>query len=126
MNGGRASDMGNAYHEDLLNSWTPENKESNIPAMMAESTYKYANSLSTRFLTSSNYLSLNNISLGYSFPTKLVKKLGLSELRVYGAAENVALWSKRKGLDPRQSYTASSNATYSAVRSISGGVKVSF
>ena len=126
MSGGTSSGMGSAYHEDLLKSWTPENTNTDVPALMAESKYKYANSTSTRFLTSSNYLALNNITVGYSFPNKLIKKLGLGELRVYGAAENVALWSKRKGLDPRMGFVSSDNTNYSAVRSISGGVKVSF
>jgi len=77
-------------------------------------------------LISSNYLSLNNITLGYTFKKDWVKKLGLQELRIYGAAENVALWSARKGLDPRQSFTASENSTYSPSRTISGGIRVAF
>lgn len=87
---------------------------------------QYANATSDRFLISSNYLSLNNITLGYTFPKAWTSKLGLSELRIYGAAENVALWSKRKGLDPRQGFLSSRNATYSPYRSISGGLRVSF
>lgn len=126
MWGGSSSYMGQAWHEDILKAWTPENPNTDVPALMSEAQYKYATSLSTRFLTSSNYLSLNNISVGYTFPNKLTGKLGLSELRIYGACENVALWSKRKGLDPRQGYVSSSNTNYSPIRSISGGIKVSF
>jgi TonB-linked SusC/RagA family outer membrane protein len=122
---GTAQSMGLNWHKDMLNAWTPENPDSNIPALMLSDTYSY-NSTSTRFLISSNYVSLNNVTLGYSFPSDLVKKFFLSSLRVYVAAENVALWSKRKGLDPRQSYATSNNSTYSPVRNISGGLKVSF
>jgi hypothetical protein len=82
--------------------------------------------MSDRWLISSNYVALNNITFGYTFPTKLARKLCFESIRVYGAAENVALWSKRKGLDPRQGSLSSNNETYSPIRSISGGIRVSF
>ena len=73
------------------------------------------------------YLSLNNISLGYTLPKTLLAKAGISKIRVYAVADNVYLWSARKGLDPRQSVTGDSNPRYySPVRSISGGVQLSF
>ena len=56
----------------------------------------------------------------------VLNALRLKGLRIYCSAENVALWSKRKGLDPRQGFVSSENATYSPIRAISGGVKVSF
>ena len=69
-------------------------------------------------------LSLNNISLGYTLPKSLTSKVGLESIRIYGAADNVALWSKRKGMDPRQSYIQSYAGYYAALRTISGGIKV--
>ena len=126
MWGGASGSMGNAWHEDILKSWTPENTDTDVPALMAEAKYKYSTSLSDRFLISSNYLALNNITIGYTFPEKITRKFGVGELRIYGAAENVALWAKRKGLDPRQGYVSSDNTNYSDRRTISGGIKVSF
>jgi hypothetical protein len=114
-------------HQDLLNAWTKDNTNTNVPRLDAEGDNGYyASSTSTRFLTSSNYISLNNITLGYTLPQKWVRKAFLDNVRIYFAAENVALWSARKGLDPRQGYTSSDNATYSPIRSLSGGVKVTF
>ncbi|MDE7153766.1 MAG: TonB-dependent receptor [Muribaculaceae bacterium] len=118
--------VGQAWHQDILKAWTPENTNTDVPRLALDEKFPYWNSLSTRFLTSSNYLSLNNITIGYTLPSKWVSKIGLTDVRVYGAAENVALWSRRKGLDPRQSYTAASNTDYSTMRSISGGIRVSF
>ena len=70
---------------------------------------------------------LANIMLGYTLPNDWVKKLYLEKLRVYFACENVWVWSKRQGLDPRQSFTGGSNNTYNAaVRTISGGLTVTF
>lgn len=125
MHGGTTGDLGRNWHKDILNAWTPQNTKTDIPRL--DSQDQYANSYySDRWLTSSNYLSLNNITVGYSFPKKIVSKMFLSELRLYFAAENVALWSARKGLDPRQGYLNSQNSTYSPMRSISGGLRVSF
>ena len=115
---------GTAMHVDVLRAWTPENTETDIPRL--DRYWQYMNASSDRWLTSSKYFSINNVSVGYTFPTKWVSKLGLQELRLYGAAENVAIWSARKGLDPRQGYFASAASNYSAMRLISGGVKLTF
>jgi len=120
-----------ALHKDVLNAWSPSNPGSDIPSLYTEAQRNYGASLSDRFLVSSNYLQLQNISVGYTLPKTFTRKFGVESLRVYGAAENVALWTKRKGLDPRQVLAASSNFesnnyTYSPIRAISGGLRVTF
>lgn len=117
---------GATWHKDILNAWTPQNTNTDVPRTYVASQKSYASSTSDRFLISSNYVSLNNITLGYTFPAKWTNKLGISSFRIYGAAENVALWSRRKGLDPRQGFISSSNSTYAPIRAISGGVRVEF
>ncbi len=47
-----------------------------------------------------SYIRLQNISLGYTFPSKWMKKAGISSLRLYANIQNVFTWSKYKGLDP--------------------------
>jgi hypothetical protein len=117
--------IGDAYHKDLYKSWTPENPNSNYPRFVLGDQYTSASS--DRFLTDASYLSLQNINFGYTFPSKWISKLGVSKLRVYVACENVWLWSQRKGLDPRQSYTGGASAAYySPIRTISGGVNLTF
>ena len=124
MHGGTSSDAGQNWHKDILNAWSPENKNTNIPRLDAIDSY--TNSLSTRFITSSDYFSINNITLGYTLPKRWTKALGVESLRLYGAADNVALFSARQGFDPRMGYTAATSASYSALRTISGGVKLTF
>ncbi|MCM1029633.1 MAG: SusC/RagA family TonB-linked outer membrane protein [Pseudoflavonifractor sp.] len=119
-----ADDWGRNWHKDILNAWTPQNTNTNVPRLDALD--QYSGSTSDRWLTNSNYLSLNNITLGYTLPNKLTRQLHLQQLRIYGSAENVALWTARKGFDPRQSYTDTDGATYSGIRCISGGIRVSF
>ena len=116
---------GGALHVDMLNAYAADNKSSNIPRLVYGDSY--ANSTSDRFLTSASYLSLQNITLGYTLPKSLTTKLDLQRVRLYVVADNVWVWSKRQGLDPRQSITGSaSNAYYSSIRAISGGISVTF
>lgn len=116
--------IGQNLHKDILNAWQQEGDITDVPRM--STTDQYTNSLSTRFITSSNYLALNNITVGYTIPEKVTNKIGISNVRVYFSGENVALWAKRKGMDPRQSFLATSNDTYSPIRCFSGGLRLSF
>ena len=118
------SNVGGAFHADVLNSWTPENPNSDIPRWMFGD---QDTSTSDRFLTSASYLSLQNINLGYTLPANITKKFFVEKLRVYFAAENVWLWSKRQGLDPRQNIDGSTtNAYYSPIRTFTGGLTLTF
>lgn len=116
--------FGQNWHKDMLNAWTPENRNTDIPRLDVSD--QYANATSDRFLVSSNYLSLNNVTLGYSLPKSVVNKLRLQNVRIYCSAENVFLISARKGMDPRQGYVVSEGALYKASRCISGGIHVEF
>ena len=114
---------GKAMHVDMLNAWTSENKNTNVPRMNVKDLY--TNNLSDRWLTSSDYLSLQNITFGYTLPKSLTRKLQIDGIRLYFVADNVALLTARKGLDPRQGYVAADNV-YSPIRTISGGISLNF
>lgn len=119
------NDAGHAMHEDLLKAWSPTNLGSDIPRWQYDDTYM--NGGSDRFLTSARYLSLQNVTVGYTLPHKWTEKLRIQKLRIYGVGDNLYVWSARKGLDPRMVLTGSVNNTYySAIRTISGGVSVTF
>lgn len=124
MHGGTPSYGGNNWHTDIYNAWTPDNTNTDVPRLDAND--KDANSSSTRFVTSSDYLSLNNITFGYTLPSRVVNKIKIEKLRLYVSADNVALLSSRKGLDPRQSYTAATSARYAPIRTVSGGILLTF
>lgn len=125
---GESGNLGFAFHKDLLGAWTPENPNTNVPMLMSDGPYTGNGNYyyTDRWLVSSNYLSLNNITFGYTLPGKITSSIGISELRIYFAAENVALASARKGMDPRQSYTSSTASAYSALRTLTGGIHISF
>ena len=116
---------GRSFHADLLDAWTPSNTSSDIPRIQYGDSY--AAYTSDRFLVSGSYLSLQDVTLGYTLPRALCSKIGINKVRVYATGSNLWLWSKRQGLDPRQSITgATSNAYYSPIRTISGGITVTF
>jgi TonB-linked SusC/RagA family outer membrane protein len=130
-------ETGHAMHRDLLNAWSPENTNSNIPRLSTAAVDDPGSGSQTpmdRFLTSSNYLCLNNLALGYNLPKSIVTPLTLHNVRVYVAGENLFLLTKRKGMDPRYNlgiggYTSGgglASGSYSAMRSITAGVTVTF
>lgn len=119
------SSTGYAIHKDMLNAWSADNTTSDIPRWQYGD--QNTSAFSDRFLMDASSLTLSNINLGYTFPKKLVAKIGLSNLRLYVAGENLYYWTKRKGFDPRGSFSGeTSTSTYSPSRTISGGLTVSF
>ena len=118
-------DAGSAFHVDLLKSWTPNNTSSNIPRFQYGDEYTVATC--DRFLASAAYLNFQSFSVGYTLPKNLTRKISLEKVRVYMTGENLCFWSARKGLDPRYDYGATEALTaYSLMRTIMGGVQVSF
>ncbi|MDD2196656.1 MAG: TonB-dependent receptor [Bacteroidales bacterium] len=121
--------IGHNWHMDILDAWTPENTNTNVPRLnYADVSYQKT---SSRFVVSSDYLALNSIVLGYTLPSKLLKSAGIASLRIYAVGDNLALLSNRKGFDPRQyfgggSSTTSGSFAYSAMKTISGGITLTF
>ena len=126
------SSAGNNIHKDILNAWSEDNKDSDIPRLDGDATVGQTSV--DRFFVSSNFLSVNNVTIGYTFPANVARKLGLGSLRIYAAGENLAVLTARKGIDPRfsmgiGSYTSGSglnSGSYSAMRNITGGVTLTF
>jgi TonB-linked SusC/RagA family outer membrane protein len=124
MHSGSSSNAGNNWHKDIYDAWTPENTNTDVPRLNAND--RFASSTSTRFLTSSDYLSVNNITIGYTLKKSISNSVNVAKLRVYVTADNVALLASRKGLDPRQSFTSATTARYTPIRTLSGGLNLVF
>lgn len=121
---GSAPDVGNNYHRDVFNSWTPENTSASLPRFDLFDTQN--DDRSDFWLTDLSYLNLQDITLSYDLPSTLFESIGLGGVRVYGMATNVYLWSARQGYDPRLSVVGNALNEYSIVRSISGGATITF
>ena len=137
MHNGSGQQLGTAMHKDLLDAWTPENPNSDIPRLSTAAIDDPGSGSQTpldRFLTNSNYLCLSNLTVGYTLPSKWVKPLSIKSVRLYFAGENLFLLTARQGLDPRYnlgigSFTTGqglSSGSYSAMRTLTGGITVTF
>ncbi len=117
--------IGTNYHKDVLKAWSPDNKNSDIPRFQYQD--QYTAQSSDRFIMDASYLNFQNAQFGYSLPERVTQRLMISRLRVYVACDNIVYWSRRQGFDPRFSFSGSTNsAVNSPVRTISGGINLTF
>ncbi len=84
-------------YANRFNSLT--NPTSDIPAAYANGTMVY----SSRVVEDASYLRLKTISLGYNLPSKALRKLHISALRVYVSVDNVWTLTGYSGPDPEVS-----------------------
>jgi TonB-linked SusC/RagA family outer membrane protein len=116
----------NLYAE-TLNRWTGPGTSNTIPRMSldrANDNYR----TSDLFIENGSYFSLKNVTLGYTFPSALVKKATFSNLRVYVTGQNVFMLTKYTGYTPELGYTDGNRqrgvdvAQYPSVRSFTFGL----
>ncbi|MBF6655090.1 SusC/RagA family TonB-linked outer membrane protein [Flavobacterium columnare] len=125
------SDPGRNFHKDIYNTWTVQNPTAPLPAIDKVRDNNWSGT-SDIFLIKSDYISLEDVSLTYDFNKKfLPKSMSSLTMALYGT--NLALWSKRQGLDPRLSNIGNSQATngqslnkYQAQRTFSFGLTAKF
>lgn len=115
---------------DLLNAWTPENTNTDVPRIANRPTGAITNDMfSSRFIQNANYLKIANIQLGYNLPNKIFGRY-LSNVRVYASAQNLAIFSKYRGYNvdfAGGTFTPGYNyASYPTPRSVMFGAQFSF
>jgi TonB-linked SusC/RagA family outer membrane protein len=87
------------FTSDVLNAWTPNNTDTNIPrAVLGDPNQN--NRASTRFLYNGAYLRLKTIQLGYTLSDEILEKLKIDNLRVYATGQNLFTSTSYNGLDP--------------------------
>ncbi len=120
----------------VLNAWTPTNKNTNIPRAISSDPNQNARP-STRFLENGSYLRLKNIMLGYNIPEKSLQSLSkgvVKSFRIYVSAQNILTFTKYTGYDPEVgNRTPSSSLTngidfavYPQPKAFQVGLQVSF
>lgn len=116
----------NNWHTDILNRWQEPGDITDVPRL-SNNVDSNVSSTSTRFLTKSDYLALNNVRLGYTIPVSAIDNLGLSNLSIYVSGDNLMLLSARDGFNPSVSEAGESDwYTYSPLSTVTAGVKVQF
>ena len=118
-----SGDAGSTFHVDWIKSWSPNNTSSNLPRW--QYTDQYSTGASDRFLTDASYFNFQSFTIGFTLKKSWIK--GIQKARIYASGENLWFWSARQGLDPRYSFTGNTQvAVYSPVRTISGGIQLTF
>ena len=83
----------------FANRWTPENASSNMPRANATGSEEY----SSRVIEDGSFLRLKNVSLGYTIPSRQLRKAGISSMRIYVSADNIWTLTDYSGPDPEVS-----------------------
>ncbi|MGB7529461.1 SusC/RagA family TonB-linked outer membrane protein [Sphingobacterium cellulitidis] len=110
----------------ILDAWSPTNPDSNIPALSRRDA-NGEKRFSSYFVEDGSYLKMRNINLGYTFPSSVVDKIKLSNLRIHVTAQNLfaikKTWGEDKftGMDPENPGTG-----YPMPLSVYFGLNVSF
>jgi TonB-linked SusC/RagA family outer membrane protein len=114
----------------LLNAWTLENTNTDVPRVAYKSTGSITNDMfSQRFIQNASYLKIANVELGYNFPDKWFGGY-VKGVRLYASAQNVTTLSKYKGYNvdfAGGTFTPGYNyASYPTPRTIMFGAHFSF
>ncbi len=92
---------------------------------------------SSRFLEDGSYLRLKNLQLGYTIPAATLKKIGLSQTRLYVSGTNLLTLTKYSGLDPEMTVSDNSRnegdraagidwGTYPSAMTVMLGIDITF
>ena len=117
---------GNNYHTDIFNRWTQPGDITNVPRL-ADALDAQAISASTRFLTKTDFIALNNLKVGYTLSNDIVAKAGMQSVNIWMAGDNLFQSTARNGFLPTTSETGSSGrGLYAPMTTITLGVRVKF
>ena len=94
-------DVGSNKGTRLLNAWSPQNPNSDIPALTtvdsnAESRF------STYYIETGSYLKLRVLQLGYTLPKDILEQYKISNFRIYVSGQNLLTIKSKSftGVDP--------------------------
>ena len=113
--------------------WTEDNKDAYFPVLrgyMAMDSQGTLVNKNDRYLQNVGYLRLKNLTVGYTFPDKWMKKIRVQHLRIYFSGDNLFTWTplKTKYIDPEQ-INSSYNGTgsgYPLSKTYSIGLDITF
>ena len=116
-------------YASYANRWTADNPTSDIPAATNSSSNRV---ISSRIIEDGSFLRLKNVTIGYTFPSRMTKKWKIDKTRIYVAAQNLWTWTGYSGYDPEVSVRNSAltpgldYSSYPRAYSVSFGVSLGF
>lgn len=114
-------DYGKNYNADVLNRWTPENPNAELPAFMLSASnpeeYSWYDSKTIWrdldiWVKKLNYVRLQNLRLGYRIPELLTKRLGMNSATVSIEGRNLFVFGSgyNNYMDPESMYKSLCNS----------------
>jgi hypothetical protein len=125
----RRLDIINAnYTTKALDRWTTEGSTNTNPRLVSNDPNGNYSKMSDFYLENGDYLRLKVVQLGYTFPSNLLSKAGISKLRVYVTGENLLTFTKYSGFDPEVGggVYGIDKGQYPQARSILAGLQIQF
>ena len=120
-----AGTAGEANSPDILRRWQQPGDITDIPRLDSNQLAAFG-AASDRFLIGSDFLSLRQANIAYSFESEIAESMGLSGLRVYASGENLVLWNKRTGLEAVQNFQGTTTNRFTPARVVSLGLNIQF
>ncbi|MBQ9660351.1 MAG: SusC/RagA family TonB-linked outer membrane protein [Bacteroidales bacterium] len=116
------------HSSDMWKTYDPVKKTGDLPVWNSNNSSNSYSQTSDAHLVSASFFNIRNITLGYTLPKNVTRKFYVEGLRFFVMADNLALISARQGFDPRVSFTGSTSSFggYAPMRTISGGITVTF
>ena len=114
--------MSSTWHKNELRRWQKPGDITDVPRVEISN----SPAANDRFLIDASYFSIKNITLAYSLPKAWMAKLGIQGIKVFGSADNVALFTHLNGMDPQYNFTGGTNYDYSPNKTYTLGVEVNF
>lgn len=120
-----SGNYGEALHIDALKRWQKPGDITDVPRMQNNmlSTFGAA---SDRWLLGASFLNIRSITFSYELPGALTEKFHARNASIFLGAENVYLFSKRKGTNINQSFNGTNSNAYTPARIITAGINVNF
>jgi len=122
---------GAAISERVKDSWSPSNTGATIPIFETASNFSTNAQANSFYVEKGDYLRMQNINLGYNLSDNVLKRLGLSRVRVFGSLNNIFTITKYQGLDPGVGGNADTNfgidvGNYPLTKSWNLGLNIGF
>ncbi len=109
----------------VLGRWTGEGTSNTMPRTVFNDPNKNTR-VSDRFVEDGSYIKFKNVTLGYTFPKRLVEKVKLNSARVYVSAQNLLTFTNYTGFDPEVPVNGIDLNVYPVTRTFSAGVNLIF
>lgn len=118
---------GRPLAQEMINRWTPENQDTDLPRLTTKSISESFSSQSSRHLYDGSYGRLKNFAVTYNIPQTVLKKVKMANASVFFQGENLFTIFGTEGIDPESGgLNGTTSYRYPAVKTCSFGVNMTF